>query len=324
MSYYGSFNKENLSLIHGDCLDEMDLFASYKKPLQVDAILVDIPYGTSACSWDVVIPFDEMWKRIKKILKPKGVVCIFGSEPFASLLRCSNLDWYKYDWVWEKNNAGNFQLVNYQPLKTHENILVFYNDTPNMEFADIMKFHMDRLNLKQKDISILEKSRNGNLTGWVCNKLNGSQLPTREQWSKICKLFQIEDKYDEILSTVKNITYNLELDETNLRLSNKNKGGTLGHMSSENKRDTYIQNRTGYPKSIIKFDRETGLHPTQKPVSLMEFLIKTYTNENEIILDFCAGSGTTGVACMNLKRQFIGIEKDVDYFLIARDRLFGY
>jgi len=308
-----------MELYLGDCLKIMKEIDDKS----IDLILVDPPYNTSGCSWDIIIPFNEMWDRIKRIIKPKGIICIFGSEPFSSLLRCSNLEWFKYDWIWEKNNAGNFQLVNYQPLKIHEIISVFYNETPNMQFADIMKFHMKRLNLKQIDISRLELSRTGGLTGWVTNKLNGSQLPTPEQWLKICNLFGIENEYEEILSNVEYPTYNMNLNDTNLILSNKNKGGTLGHLSSENKRDKYTQNKTGYPKSIIKFDRETGLHPTQKPVKLMEFLIKLYSNENETILDFCMGSGTTGVACRNLNRNFIGIEKEKEYFCIAKDRING-
>ena len=308
-----------MKIYHNDCLNQMDLLI--EEGVIVDAIITDLPYGSTSQYWDIIIPFDKMWDRIKKLIKPKGVVCLFGSEPFSSLLRCSNLDWFKYDWIWEKNNAGNFQLVNYQPLKIHEIVSVFYNETPNMQFADIMKSNMKRLNLKQIDISKLELSRTGGLTGWVTNKLNGSQLPTKNQWSKICGLFGIEDKYEEILSTVTYPTYNLDLDDTSILLSNKGKGGSLGHLSSEKKRSEYIQNKTGYPKSIIKFDRETGLHPTQKPVSLMDFLVKTYTNENDVVLDFCMGSGTTGMACKNLNRKFIGIEKKYDYFSIAKNRL---
>jgi DNA modification methylase len=179
---------------------------------------------------------------------------------------------------------------------------------------------MKRLNLKQIDISKLELSRTGGITGWVTNKLNGSQLPTEQQWTKICNLFGIENKYDEILSSVKKITYNLDLDNTNLIRSNKGKAGTLGHLSSENKRETYIQDKTGYPKSILKYNRENGLHPTQKPVKLIEFLVKTYSNEHETVLDNTMGSGTTGVACINLNRNFIGIENNKKYFDIAQNR----
>tara|TARA_R110000737_G_C14504531_1_gene472542 strand:- start:98 stop:1036 length:939 start_codon:yes stop_codon:yes gene_type:complete len=306
-----------IQLLKGDCLEQMKLIPSGS----VDAIITDPPYGTTACKWDSVIDFDLMWEQLNRVIKDKGVIVLFGSEPFSSLLRASNLDWYKYDWIWEKNNAGNFQLVNYQPLKIHETISVFYNETPNMQFSEIMKHNMKRKGLKQIDISKLQLSKNGNLTGWVTNKLNGSQLPTRGQWSKICNLFEIDDKYYGILNNVKSVTYNLDLQDTDIVCSNKGKAGTLGHLSSENKRDTYVQTKTGYPKSILRYNRENGLHPTQKPVALMEYLIKTYSNEGETVLDFTMGSGSTGVAAKNLNRNFIGIELDDKYFEIAENRI---
>ena len=304
-------------LVHADCFDVFPYIADKS----VDMICCDLPYGTTACAWDVIIPFDKLWNEYKRIIKDKGVIVLFGSEPFSSLLRTSNLNWYKYDWIWEKNNAGNFQLVNYQPLKIHETISVFYNETPNMEFANIMVENMKRLNLKQIDVSKLELSRTGGMTGWVTNKMNGSQLPTEQQWSKICGLFGIENQYDKILSTVKKITYNLELDDTELILSNKGKAGTLGHLSSESKRDNYIQTKTGYPKSILKYDRENGLHPTQKPLELMKYLIKTYSNEDDVVMDNCMGSNTTGLACKELNRQYIGIEKEKEYYDISVKRV---
>jgi len=303
-------------LVHADCFDVFPYIADKS----VDMICCDLPYGTTACAWDIIIPFDKLWNEYKRIIKDKGVIVLFGSEPFSSLLRTSNLNWYKYDWIWEKNNAGNFQLVNYQPLKIHETISVFYNETPNMEFANIMVENMKRLNLKQIDVSKLELSRTGGMTGWVTNKMNGSQLPTEQQWSKICDLFGIENQYDKILSTVKKITYNLELDDTELILSNKGKAGTLGHLSSESKRDNYIQTKTGYPKSILKYDRENGLHPTQKPLELIKYLILTYSNENDMVLDNTMGSGTTCLAAKKLNRKFIGIEKEPKYYEIACQR----
>ena len=309
-----------IDLRYGDTIEQMKLIPDKS----IDFICCDLPYGTTACVWDIIIPFDKLWEQYRRIIKEKGVIVLFGSEPFSSLLRTSNLDWYKYDWIWEKNNAGNFQLVNHQPLKIHETISVFYNETPNMEFADIMIKNMKRLNLKQIDVSKLELSRTGGMTGWVTNKMNGSQLPTKQQWTKICDLFGIENKYNEILSTVKKVTYNLYLDDTELILSNKGKAGTLGYLSSESKRETYIQDKTGYPKSILRYNRENGLHPTQKPIPLMEFLIKTYSNENEIVLDNTMGSGTTGLACLKTNRQFIGIEKEKQYYDVAVRRLSEY
>lgn len=216
-----------IDLRYGDTIEQMKLIPDKS----IDFICCDLPYGNTACFWDIIIPFDKLWEQYKRIIKDKGVIVLFGSEPFSSLLRTSNLDWYKYDWIWEKNNAGNFQLVNYQPLKIHETISVFYNETPNMEFANIMIENMKLLNLKQIDVSKLELSRTGGMTGWVTNKMNGSQLPTEHQWNKICDLFGIENKHNEILSTVKKITYNLELDDTELILSNKGKAGTLGSLA---------------------------------------------------------------------------------------------
>jgi len=306
-----------IDLRYGDTIEQMKLIPDKS----IDFICCDLPYGTTACVWDIIIPFDKLWEQYKRIIKDKGVIVLFGSEPFSSLLRTSNLDWYKYDWIWEKNNAGNFQLVNYQPLKIHETISVFYNETPNMEFADIMLENMKRLNLKQIDVSKLELSITGGMTGWVTNKMNGSQLPTEQQWTKICDLFGIENKYNEILSTVKNITYNLELDDTELILSNKGKAGALGHLSSESKRETYIQDKTGYPKSILRYNRENGLHPTQKPLELVKFLVSTYSNENDIVLDNCMGSNTTGLACKELNRQYIGIEKEKKYYDVSVSRV---
>lgn len=308
-------NQKNL-LWFGDSLEQMKRIQNKS----IDLICCDLPYGTTACNWDVIIPFDKLWAEYKRISKDKGIIVLFGSEPFSTLMRASNLEWYKYDWIWEKNNAGNFQLVKYQPLKIHETISVFYNETPNMQFSEIMHHHMERLNLKQIDISRLQLSKNGNITGWVTNKLNGTQLPTRDQWAKICNLFKIDNEYDIILKSIPKITYNLYLNDVNIVCNNKGKAGNLGHMSSENNRDSYIQTKTGYPKSILKYNRENKWHPTQKPLDLIKFLIKTYSNKGEWILDNTCGSDTTGIASFELGRNSISIENDLDIYNIAKKR----
>jgi len=311
----------NIKLYQGDLLKIVDTLIDNN--LKVDSIIADPPYGTTACQWDSIIPLNEMWIKIEKIIKPNGTIVLFGSEPFSSILRTSNLKQFKYDFVWEKNNAGNFQLVNYQPLKIHETISIFINEKPNLEFSNIMKKYMKIKDIKQMEISKLQLSKNCKITGWVTNKLNGSQLPTKVQWEKICNLFEIENKYDEILNSIKKPTYNtFETKEIQKICSNKKKAGNLGHLTSETKRNNYIQNKTGYPKSILKYNRENKFHPTQKPIKLMEFLIKTYTNENEIVLDFCMGSGSTGIACLNTNRKFVGIELEKKYFDIAKKRIF--
>tara|TARA_R100000664_G_C2710309_1_gene107381 strand:- start:99 stop:812 length:714 start_codon:yes stop_codon:yes gene_type:complete len=230
-------------LINNDCLKALPTL----EEKSIDFILTDIPYGTTACKWDSIIPFEPMWNELDRLIKPNCAIALFGSEPFSSALRMSNIKNYKYDWVWQKNNAGNFQLVNYQPLKIHELVSVFSNK----------KHHY----------------------------------------------------------------YPQGLIECNIIQSNKNKAGSLKHLDSEKLRSHYKQKFTNYPKSILKYKRTNKFHTTQKPVPLLEYLIKTYTKENDTVLDFTMGSGSTGVACKNLNRNFIGIELDTKYFNIAKKRI---
>ena len=237
-------------LYNGDCLEIMDKLI--EEGVKVDCILTDPPYGTTACKWDSIIPFDEMWERLNKLIKPNGAIALFGSEPFSSALRMSNIKNYKYDWIWKKTKAGNFALCKKNPMKYHENICVFY-----------------------------------------------SKFPTFNLW-------------------------NLKKLDKEVNSSRKNKGANLGHCVDKG---NYKQTHTGYHNSILEFSNKSGkgysFHPTQKPVDLLEYLIKTYTNENEIVLDFTMGSGSTGVACMNTNRKFIGIELDENYFNISCKRLEG-
>ena len=239
--------KEQYKLYKGDCLEVMDQLI--EQEIKVDMILCDPPYGTTACKWDSVIPFDEMWLRLNKLIKDNGAIVLFGSEPFSSKLRCSNLKNYKYDWVWNKKLAGNGILAKKQPLKIHENVIVFNS-----------KIYIPQMT-----------------TGKLRKKL----------------------------------TNNLKISEIN--------GGDGVKRATETFNDQY------YPTSIQEFSianlRRNRLHPTQKPVDLLEYLIKTYTNENEVVLDFTMGSGSTGVACLNTNRKFIGIELEDKYFNIAKERI---
>jgi len=247
-----------MNLIKGDCLEQMDILID--KGVQVDAIITDPPYGTTACKWDSVIPFQSMWNRLNKLIKPNGAIVLFGSEPFSSALRMSNIKNYKYDWVWEKGKASNFLLAKKQPLKNHENVIIFNSNVYNYQ---------------SKELTENGKKRN--------NRARNATFNNKESiYGDIAKLAVLK----------------------------------------------YTNKKTGYPKSVIKFNSEANnqykkpvFHPTQKPVALMEYLIKTYTNENETVLDFTMGSGTTGVACVNTNRKFIGIELDDKYFKIAEDRI---
>ena len=234
-------------LYNGDCLEEMGKLI--ERDVKVDMILTDPPYGTTACKWDNIISFDDMWNRLNRLIKPNGAIVLFGSEPFSSKLRTSNIKNYKYDWIWEKEQGVGFQLVKYRPLIKNENISVFCNKTP------------------------------------VYNP----------QMIKLDKVVKIKRK----------------------------KGSNGGSESSPLKYSDERISEYKYknPVNILKFNRERGFHPTQKPVPLLEYLIKTYTNENELVLDFTMGSGSTGVACMNTNRQFIGIELDKNYFEIAEKRI---
>lgn len=211
----------------------------------VDLVLTDPPYGTTACKWDIVIPLEPMWEQIKRVTKKDSTVAIFGSEPFSSLLRCSNMKMFKYDWIWEKQQGANFMLCKYQPYKVHEIISIFSKG--KCRYSPIMESGKPYVS---------GKGTSGEITGNVVKK------------------------------------------------QTKNSG----------KR---------YPRSIKKFnvDKRHSIHPTQKPVALLEYLIKTYTNECDTVLDFTMGSGSTGVACFNTGRDFIGIELDDHYFEVAKNRI---
>ena len=241
---------DNADLYKGDCLEVMDYLIS--KGIKVDAIITDPPYGTTACKWDSVIPFDEMWERLNKLIKPNGAIVLFGNEPFSSALRMSNIKHYKYDWKWDKDQAGNFANAKKQPMKTYEDIIIFNSRVyyPLMTDAN------------PKNIRPISDGSRVNITGMI-------------------------QKHSKNYDTKKR-----------------------------------------YPKAILKYSTNMAecnkihrLHPTQKPIALMEYLIKTYTNENELVLDFTMGSGSTGVACLNTNRNFIGIEKDEKYFEIAEKRI---
>ena len=232
-----------IDLYRGDCLEVMDELIA--KGIKVDSIITDPPYGTTACKWDSIIPFDEMWLRLNKLIKPNGAIVLFGSEPFSSALRMSNIKNYKQDLIWKKTNATNPMQAKKRHMMKVENIMLFYK---------------------------------------------------------------------------KQCTYNPQgLIRVN-KITKQGKSGIISDISKSRKSE-YFQEFSNYPDTILEYKRDKQVHPTQKPVALMEYLIKTYTNEGELVLDFTMGSGTTGVAAKNLGRKFIGIELDPDYFKIAEDRI---
>lgn len=241
-------------IVQGDCLEVMKDIPDES----IDMILCDPPYGKTKMKWDSIIPFAPMWGQYDRIIKTNGVVVLFGVEPFSSKLRLSNLDLYKYDWVWEKDKPTNFARSNKEPMKYHENIMIFYKKQPTFN--------------KQ-----------------LISRSEGGKLRTKTGVNHNNRKIQGSDK-----------TYS---GKTQITFYNEN-----------------LKN----PSTIIYFNtgrRQDLIHPTQKPTELFEYLIKTYTNEGEIVLDNCIGSGTTAVACINTNRNFIGIELDEEYYKIATERI---
>tara|TARA_B100000123_G_C25716108_1_gene422246 strand:+ start:687 stop:1511 length:825 start_codon:yes stop_codon:yes gene_type:complete len=260
----------DIKLYNGECLEVMsDIDES-----SVDLILCDLPYGTTdrtggdrLLKWDTLIPLDKLWVEYKRILKPKGAVILTADQPFTSQLIMSNIDWFKYEWIWKKKITTGFLLANHRPMKQTEDILVFSPagaSGASYKSGNCMTYNPQGL---------IEKS--------VIKKNNAKRLG--------------------------NFLHNPE---------HLGKGNKLLHDSE------YEQKYTNYPSEIIEFSLDkNNIHPTQKPIALMEYLIKTYSNENEIVLDNCMGSGTTGVACKNTNRNFIGIELEKKYFDKAKERI---
>jgi site-specific DNA-methyltransferase (adenine-specific) len=227
----------------GDCLDILPTLADNS----VDMVLVDLPYGTTACKWDSIIPLDKLWKQYNRICKKDGAMVFTAAQPFTTILAASNLENFRYEWIWEKPQGTNPMNAKVMPLKSHENILIFYRKKPVY-----------------------------NPQMWYSTPYSGFS-------------------------------------------SNTSKIGEVYGSAKSKHRDNPEGSR--YPKTVLKFKQEKGLHPTQKPVEMMEYLIKTYSNEGDVILDNTMGSGTTGVACVNTNRNFIGIEMEENYYKIAEQRI---
>lgn len=243
---------ENYTLYLGDCLEEMKKIEDNS----IDFICCDPPYGTTTIKWDEILNFDKMWEQYSRIIKPKGVICLFGSQPFSSKLICYKFEWFRYELVWNKNKCGSPGLSKYRPMKIHENILIF------------------------------------------SKKPGGTYNPQMESGKPYSRTSKNVDGY--------------------VYKKNDHNYGLKPHKS-------FSYGKVRYPKSIINiskdFSPQQQIHPTQKPVPLIEWLIKTYTNKNDLVLDNTMGSGSTGVAAMKTNRKFIGIEQDEKYFNIAKERI---
>lgn len=239
----------DVKLFLGDCLEILPTLESES----IDAFLLDLPYGTTACAWDTVIPFEPMWEQVKRLLKPRGVFVTTASQPFTSKLVMSNLEWFKYEWVWRKGKASDFVNANFRPMKEHENILVFSSADAAPGCSVKMPYNPQGLIYEQT-----KKVRRGSLG------------------------------------------------------ISRDRASQLGEYTSRGR---------NYPKSVLEFGNDTAVHPTQKPVALYEYFVLTYTNPGDTVCDFAMGSGTTGVACAKMGRNFIGVEIDPKYFGDAKKRI---
>lgn len=323
----------NISLHHGDCLEVMKQIPDSS----VDAIICDPPYGITDCEWDKALPYDQIWKAYRRILKPAGTVVLFAAQPFTTDLINSNRAGFRYCWYWKKNNATGAPFAKVQPMRCIEDICVFYK-TASAENAGKHKalraYMLNQLaesGLKRRDIdALLGNSMSSHYF------TNGRQfaIPSAEGWRKLQSTGCFQRSYEDIRAeweaeaggtSGRTHTYNpqglVRLDKPINRKEPKN-NSVYGAFGGKLNPQLY----TNYPRNILEFPNEATdsrkrLHPTQKPVALLEYLIRTYTNEGETVLDNCMGSGSTGVACVQTGRRFIGIEKDASYFDKAKQRI---
>ena len=262
-----------INLLHGDCLELMRDIPDGS----VDMILADLPYGTTNNTWDEVIPFDPLWEQYGRVIKDNGAIVLTASQPFTSKLVSSKIEWFKHEWIWEKQRASNFMRTNHEPLKYHENILVFSKGSLDINPQRYKVLEIDEImNMSKKEIEGMMKSKDYDRFGKVDRR-----------------------------KTVRNPDENKK------------------HLGSEIKRVRNADDGFRNPKSVLKINNKLhgNIHPTQKPVALFEYLVKTYTNKGETVLDNTMGSGTTGIVCKNLNRNFIGIELDENYFNMAKERI---
>ena len=244
-----------MKLLQGDCLELMKTIEDQS----VDMILCDLPYGTTSCKWDTLIPLEPLWRQYERIIKNNGAIALFATNPFASRLVMSNPKLFRYEWIWDKTRGFNFQQANYCPMKQHELICMF------------------------------------------------SKMPSVYSKRGSMRYYPIKEKGAEYKSSM----------GTSKLLNTKDGGNRNYQMKKLNTR-----NKGRFPKTIRTIKKEhKSIHPTQKPVALLEYLIRTYTQENELVLDNCMGSGSTGIACLNTGREFIGMELDGHYFSLASKRI---
>ena len=284
-----------MDLYNGDCLEVMDKLI--EQGVKVDAIITDPPYGTTACKWDIIIPLDEMWLRLNKLIKPNGAIVLFGSEPFSSYLRMSNIKNYKYDWIYQKTTPTGHLNAKKQPLRVTENIMVFYKEQPTYN-PQKTKGHIRKVSSAISRGKSIERNNKK-------DKVYQNEIASKVTDYSSTERFPLNITLEDFESDYFNILEYLEHNHVEI----------FNEICNQN-----VQ--------LFSTDKQkVKLHPTQKPVALMKYLIKTYIKKGESILDFTMGSGTTGVAVAELNKEedldlsFYGIELDEKYFKIAEERI---
>ena len=315
-----------MELFNGDCLTIMPTLETNS----VDMVLVDLPYGQTACEWDIIIDMEKMWIELKRICKDNATLVFFTTTKFGYKLIASNEKWFRYDLVWEKEKSVGFLNANKMPLRTHEMLYVF--SSPNADDVELNR-NLDNRKYAESVFKYINKTKKqiekdmGDQQADHFFRFSSSQfsLPTKKTYDKLTELYKIDKmvgfkKFDMLFDPSQ--TYNPQKTEGKpykikaVRKKNKDVYGIQDMPENENK--------TGdrHPLSIQKFKFDNKkLHPTQKPVEACEWLIKTYSNEGDTVLDFTMGSGSTGVACKNTNRKFIGIEMVEEIFKTAENRI---
>lgn len=237
-----------MKLLQGDCLELMNDIPDGS----IDMIFCDLPYGTTQCAWDIIIPLEPLWKHYKRVIKKNGAIVLTATQPFSSILVMSNMEMFRYDYTYHKSRVTNVLNAKIQPLRNKEDVLVFYREQPTYNPQGLIRVN------KMTSTGSSRANQEGNATGKITQTETGK----------------------------------------------------------------YFQEFSNYPRQVLEFQSPgKTVHPTQKPVALMEYMIKTYTNPGDLVLDNCMGSGSTGVACVQTDRDFIGIELNEKYFLIAQERI---
>ena len=312
-----SLRPELLNKIHyGDSFE----FLGDVPPNVFDLILEDMPYNTTACDWDVKIDLELYWKTRLRVLKPTGVVVLTASQPFTTDLINSNKNFFKYEWVWIKNRGTGIFNVSRAPMKAHENILIFFRDNTDLlrEFGAEIKRQRLEMKLTLKQIGEI-CGEDWYHRGGMMYFETGLTTPTKRQYDKLKTIFNIDKKFDDLLEDNK---YNPQMSRAFAYIAKQGKQSS-GHGMDTGKNIITENNGERYPLSYLEFNSTNGknIHETEKPVGLFEYLIRTYTNEGDLVFDGFGGSGTTAIAAYRSNRNFIVVEKEKKYFELSQKRL---